>query len=96
MEILITTILILIYLIYKDFSHQKQVMRILNLLTQGKEEPPVTLNPFKEIFKNKKVKKEQKRLEEEQEKYMPLEDVPDEEVREQFEGSQKVDKEDEL
>lgn len=102
MEILIATILIIIYLIYQDFSHQKQEMRILNLLIQGKEnksEVPsiLTLNPFKKIMEkieneNKNIKESDK-LKEQEEKYSPLEDVPDEEVQKAFEGTKKVDKE---
>lgn len=94
MEILITTILIIIYLLYKDFTHQKQVMEILNLFTQGEEKPQMTYNPFKRIIENIKPEKaKDNKLKEQEEKYLPLEDVSEEDVRNAFEGTKKVKKE---
>ena len=97
--ILIITILLLLFIAYRESSHQKQILVICELFTTGKTKPE-NINPFKKIFKKdfeKNFKTETDRTEIEKEgdedKYLPLEDVPEEEIRNSFEGTKKVDKE---
>lgn len=97
-EINIITILLLFFLAYREASHQKQILNITKLLTTGKIEPNnITLNPFKRILKKdlEKNSTTETDLEEgpREDKYLPLEDVPDDEVRNAFEGNKEIDKE---
>lgn len=100
MEILIITIsfIIIAYLIYKDYAHQKQMMNILNLFVKGDK---MDLKSLFDIPTEKGVGKEEREFpapfpnskKEEENPYVPLEEVPEEDVRNTFEGTKKVDNE---
>lgn len=98
MEILIITIsfIIIAYLIYKDYAHQKQMMNILNLFVKGEK---MDLKSLFNIPTEKGVEKEENKEppvpfpKDEENPYVPLEEVPEEDVRNTFEGTKKVDNE---
>lgn len=89
MEIIIITILILVYLIFKDYSYQKEMRNFLSLMVfENKDIKPKKkdINILNKILNKKEIKND---LEEVKNTYIPLEEVPKEDVEQYFEGSEK-------
>lgn len=85
METIIITILILIYLMYKDYSYQKEMRLLFSLVLSNGKDTKQNASLLNKIFN----KKEKNKLEEVDNPYIPLEEVPEKTIRESFEGSMK-------
>jgi len=87
METIIITILILSYLMYKDYSYQKEMRLLFSLAISGEK----NIDQSKKTSLLNKVfnKKEKNKFKELDDPYIPLEEVPEETIRHSLEGNMK-------
>lgn len=85
MELIIITILILSYLVFRDYTYQKEMKSFFSLIVSDDKDIKQDKNKVS-LLKKVFVKNEKNDLKEINNPYVPLEEVPEETIKENFEG----------